>query len=278
MKPFKTNGLIAPGSIPRSLLRTFNFEIWKLKCLGACPEDLYSMKGFTTAMTPNRSRVDTTSRYHQEVKTMNTKQGKFSSLWPRELRKGSALIVTLVIGIGLLSVIGVSLRWGVTEKRLNIQHIRRQQAKNASESLVEYGFAELVARFTGQTSFPSDELEQRPLAVASTHSSFYSGTNISLASGDAEVVGGQITPSQQVYIDPNNPANEFDPMRGKLVVVREIAVYAKATALPRGFGSSITSYTMQRLQVRDSPLFSHAIFYNMDPIASHSMKCESVTL
>ena len=34
--------LIAPGSIPRSLLRTFNFEIWKLKCLGACPEDLYS--------------------------------------------------------------------------------------------------------------------------------------------------------------------------------------------------------------------------------------------
>ena len=35
--------LIAPGSIPRSLLRTFNFEIWKLKCLGACPEDLYSV-------------------------------------------------------------------------------------------------------------------------------------------------------------------------------------------------------------------------------------------
>ena len=33
--------LIAPGSIPRSLLRAFNFEIWKLKCLGACPEDLY---------------------------------------------------------------------------------------------------------------------------------------------------------------------------------------------------------------------------------------------
>ena len=36
--------LIAPGSIPRSLLRTFNFEIWKLKCLGACPEDLYSKR------------------------------------------------------------------------------------------------------------------------------------------------------------------------------------------------------------------------------------------
>ena len=107
-------------------------------------------------------------------------------------------------------------------------------------------------------------MQQTPLADASTHSSFYTDTNISLAGGDAEVVGGQITPSQQVYIDPNDPANEFDPFRGKLVVVREIAVYAKATALPRGFGSSITSYTMQRLQVGDSPLFSHAIFYNMD--------------
>ena len=40
MIPHVSN-LIAPGSIPRSLLRTFNFEIWKLKCLGACPEDLY---------------------------------------------------------------------------------------------------------------------------------------------------------------------------------------------------------------------------------------------
>ena len=39
-------GLIAPGSIPRSLLRTFNFEIWKLKCLGACPEDLYYTREF----------------------------------------------------------------------------------------------------------------------------------------------------------------------------------------------------------------------------------------
>ena len=33
--------LIAPGSIPRSLLRTFNFEIWKLKCThkGVAPPD-----------------------------------------------------------------------------------------------------------------------------------------------------------------------------------------------------------------------------------------------
>ena len=42
--------LIAPGSILRSLLRTFNFEIWKLKCLGACPEDLYSTWEFAESL------------------------------------------------------------------------------------------------------------------------------------------------------------------------------------------------------------------------------------
>ena len=52
--------LIAPGSIPRSLLRTFNFEIWKLKCLGACPEDLYLMSRSPSTirapLNPTRSR------------------------------------------------------------------------------------------------------------------------------------------------------------------------------------------------------------------------------
>ena len=49
--------LIAPGSIPRSLLRTFNFEIWKLKCLGACPEDLY-FEIFWIATPASRDRND----------------------------------------------------------------------------------------------------------------------------------------------------------------------------------------------------------------------------
>ena len=49
--------LIAPGSIPRSLLRTFNFEIWKLKCLGACPEDLYS--GFPIGSLEGENGLDT---------------------------------------------------------------------------------------------------------------------------------------------------------------------------------------------------------------------------
>ncbi len=196
---------------------------------------------------------------------MKTKPIQSPSLWPRKSEKGSALLTVLIVGMGLLTVVGVTLRWGLTERRLNNQHILRQQAKNASESLVEYGFAELVGRFIGQTSFPSDELENRPLAdPISTHSSFFTNTVISTGSGDMKLTGGQITGPDWVYIDPNAPANEFDPFRGQKVLVREVALYGKAKAVPPTYGTAVTSYTIQLLQVRDVPLFSNAIFYNMD--------------
>ena len=195
---------------------------------------------------------------------MITKQIKITSLWPREPRKGSALMTILIIGMGLLTVLGVTLRWGITEKRLNIQHLRRQAAKNAAESIVEYGFADLIRRFTNQTSFPLDELspQNNPLALPATFATFFSGTNIDTA--NAELYGGQVPPGNWVYIDPSDPANEFDPLKGKRVFVRNVVVYGKATAQSSGFGSDVTAYTKQKLQVRDAPLFGHAIFYNMD--------------
>ena len=195
---------------------------------------------------------------------MNIKHIKFTSLWPGEPRKGSALMTILIIGMGLLTVMGTTLRWGITEKRLNIQHVRRQSAKNAAESVVEYGFAELIQRFTHQTSFPINELapQNNPLALPSSSTTFFSGTNIDTA--NVELHGGMVPPGEWVYIDPADPANEFDPLKGRRVFVRDVVVYGSATAQSTGVGSDVSARTMQRLQVRDAPLFGHAIFYNMD--------------
>ncbi len=195
---------------------------------------------------------------------MNTRQNKITSPWPREPRKGSALMTILMIGVGLLTVMGVSLRWGITEKRINIQHIRRHSAKNAAESIVEYGFADLIQRFSSQTSFALDELSPQndPLALPSSFATFFGSTNIDTAT--AELHGGQVPPGQWVYIDPSDPANEFDPLKGKRVFVRDVVVYGTATAKSNGVGTDVSAYTMQKLQVRDAPLFGHAIFYNMD--------------
>ena len=62
-------------------------------------------------------------------------------------QKGSALVSVLIIGVAFFIVIGVTLRWGVTEKSINKRHILRHEAKNASESIVEYGFSEMVRKF-----------------------------------------------------------------------------------------------------------------------------------
>jgi hypothetical protein len=68
--------------------------------------------------------------------------------------------------------------------------------------------------------------------------------------------------STVIYVDPSNPANTFDPDRGKNVTATDVYIYAQATAA-NGWGTQ-TAYGTQAIEVRDSPLFTNAIFYNMD--------------
>lgn len=179
-------------------------------------------------------------------------------------RNGSAIIAVLIVAMAFLVVMGSSLRWGLTEKRINDQHVLRHEAKNAAESIVEYGFAELMARFNSDTSFPIDSLhpDNDPLELPESASLFFADTQIDTE--ELELHGGQLPPGEWMYIDPKDPANEFDPLKGKRAFVREIVVYGKAVAKSRITGNTSSGYTMQQLQVRDAPLFAHAIFYNMD--------------
>ena len=89
------------------------------------------------------------------MNNITTKLNKFqpgSSL----SQKGSALVSALIIGLAFFIVIGVTLRWGLTEKTVNKRHVLRHEAKNASESIVEYGFSEMVRQITTTSSLPSD--------------------------------------------------------------------------------------------------------------------------
>jgi hypothetical protein len=198
---------------------------------------------------------------------MNNKTTTLNNFRPGSLlsQKGSALVSVLIIGVAFFIVIGVTLRWGVTEKSINKRHVMRHEAKNASESIVEYGFSEMVRKFTTSSSLPTNYLQANPLAITDySFDTFYTGTSIDTAAG--ELYGGQVIEFPLplgVYIDPNDPANEFDPLKGKLVRVQEVTIYGRAIATP-SFGKSINSFTTQTLQVRDVPLLSHAVFYNMD--------------
>ena len=185
------------------------------------------------------------------------------SAFPKS-KRASAMMPVLIVCSVVLMVLSSSLHRGVTEKGINHRHLLRHEAKNAAESICEYGFAELVRRFTKQTSFPVDELkpDNNPLGIPLTFSTFFGNTSVNLSY--SEVHGGQIPGGHWEFVNPNDPANAFDPLKGRRVFARNVEVYSKARVDSHRFDAHIYAHTVQKIQVRDAPLFGHAIFYNLD--------------
>lgn len=176
--------------------------------------------------------------------------------------RGSAILIVLMLSLALLLIIASQLNRGVGSKKLNEVNTLFYEAKNAAESFAEYGCADIVKRFETKSSFPTDELRTTPITVPISSTAFYAGSNIDLEK--TNVRGGEISKGYSIYLDPDDPRWEFDPMKGKKVFVRDVNIYAKATAKSNTMDVQTAAYVQQTLQVRDSPLFSNAIFYNLD--------------
>ena len=195
------------------------------------------------------------------MKNMKAQHRRLAYLKNR--KKGSAIILVMMLGFALILILISQLDRGVNSRKLNIANTLFHEARNAAESWTEYGCADVVHRFESKTSFPITELIDNPINVPDTAASFYTGSNLDLT--QTEVKGGQIDPGYWIYLDENDPRWEFDPLKGKRIFVRDVEIYAKATAKSTKLnGKETVAYVRQTLQVRDNPLFSNAIFYNLD--------------
>jgi hypothetical protein len=181
----------------------------------------------------------------------------------KQNKRGSAIALVLILGMAMMIILGSQLNRGVSNKQLNLTNSLYYEARNAAESFAEYGCADIVQRFETKTSFPANELKTNPVTTPSSASAFYEDSNIDL---DQTIVkGGEIDNGYWIYLDPDDPRWEFDPLKGKRIFVRDVNLFAKATAVSEQLGGKeSTAYVQQTLQVRDSPLFADAIFYNMD--------------
>ena len=197
-------------------------------------------------------------------------------------QRGSALLtvifVTTIMALLAASLIG----WSLTERRLNVRNAMRLESRNAAEALAEYGFSQIRLKLETRSNFSlnptgSDALTYPP-------ASFWTGSHVNAVipstvnTGDVtynatnlELIGGTIvnvvsnSGGLLYYIDPNDVNNQFDPLKGKYVFRRDVSVIARATIIPTsGAQTPLTSYVMEKISVRGAPLFSHAIFYNMD--------------
>ncbi len=196
----------------------------------------------------------------------------------RGRRRGSALVTVFIISTCVALVAASAMSVATSERRINVEASLVLEARNAAEAVAEYGMADLAVRFDSTMAFDSDILAPKaggnPLTLPDSFYDLFGGSNLSLpeypynafhswGSYDTELVGGTIPDSQWRYISSETPGNEDDPLKDKLVLVREVVVYGKATVTGPN-NRSVTAYCSENLQVRDAPLFSHAIFYNMN--------------
>lgn len=178
-------------------------------------------------------------------------------------RRGSIILFALVMLTAISVYIALTLKNSVQESRMNERHFTTIQANNAAESVVEYGTSQLIRRWRSQTIFRANELSpgSKPLQIHSEAKDFFQRQELPIT--DIELQGGIIPPNARFYVDPNDHDNKHDPHKGKNVFARNIEIYGRATVTHPVVGS-YTSYAMQVFQLRDAPLISHAIFYNMD--------------
>ncbi|MDX2109071.1 MAG: hypothetical protein SFY80_02400 [Verrucomicrobiota bacterium] len=198
-------------------------------------------------------------------------------------QRGSALVMVIIAVLVVSMIIGSLMLYAMTERRLNHNQLMWIQGRSAAEGIVDLGMGELVERFNNIEAFPKDTLrsDRNPLFLTDRFFEYYAKTtkgdqiahvvlpsayNKSAAPGTypTELVGGSISATTPVYINPQDPAYEDEPdLRGSTVLTTSVSILGKATVQDYK-GKQMESFAIGDLLVRDAPLFSHAIFYNMD--------------
>jgi hypothetical protein len=185
--------------------------------------------------------------------------------------RGSAFITALLFTFMLTTIVAAIIKWSLTERRLNQRNAYWLEARNAAEAVAEYGFSQIATEFSSLASPPSfDPAGSTPLAVPPA--SYFAGGNVDTAAWSTthttglQVIGGTSatvpTSGALYYIDPADPNNRLDPLKGQWVYRRDIQVLARATVVPASGDIPVTAFVTQKVSVRGAPLFSHAIFYS----------------
>lgn len=197
-----------------------------------------------------------------------------SSLSPLARRRGSALVTVMMVSLGLVMIIASILGYSLTERRLNYREGMRLEARNAAEAVSEYGLSQIRQLMETRSDFSPTRFTSNEGQISKPAASFWYGSNVATSGSAApELIIGLVAPivssnvsSTLYYFDPADPNNEYEPLRGRYAFRFDLKIIAKATVNPAtgGAGGAQTAYLTQTLSARASPLFSHAVFYNMD--------------
>lgn len=177
-----------------------------------------------------------------------------------EDRKGFVLVFVLFLTVSVGLAVGSLLNSATTELRINTRNIYLHEARNAAETFQEYAAADIIKRFKDNPSLSGNALKNAGIDIPASATALFAGTTVDLA--NSEVLVGPLSAGAFEFI-PNDGRN--DPLAGKYAFSRSAVVLSKAQVSAAGAGGgSVTAHAYQEFELRDAPLFTHAIFYNMD--------------
>ena len=189
-------------------------------------------------------------------------------------RRGGALTMVLMVTFVVAIIGGSILRFGITEMRVNDSFHTRVEAQNVAESLLDYGIAQLQRRWSQNRNFSYRDFVLNPLDIPDSVYDLFADGNIEV--GDLELMAraipldfdefsaDELVTGVMVYFDPDDALHQKDPLAGKMVMVREVEVLARATVRTRVGERPVTAFVRQTFEVRDMNFLNHVMFFNME--------------
>ena len=174
-------------------------------------------------------------------------------------RRGSAILVTILI-TGCLSIIIFSiLELGLFERRMNHHDRLMAQARYAAESVVENACAQIVRQLKLNSWLANDyfNTSASKFTYSAPPAATYAGTKVVTSSVELKVPN--MTTVQILTVPPESP----DSLRGQSIEIRRLTLYSKATARDDS-GREATAYCTETLQIRGQSPATNMAFYNME--------------
>ena len=197
--------------------------------------------------------------------------------------RGSAFITVMLYSFLILALVASILQWSLHERRMNARSAYFLEARNAAEALAEYGFSQIATQFSSHSDVPDFDPQNTATALKlppfhdrdhAQVGEFFYGSNVDTTTYSAtthptgmELIGGKKISigggaGNLYYVDPNDPNNAYDPLKGQWVFRRDIQVLARATVVPPNGDAPVSAYVTEKVSVRGAPLFANAIFYS----------------
>ena len=182
--------------------------------------------------------------------------------------RGNALVIVMMLCLVSLILIGSYLQTISRQSKINYRGTLLNEARNAAEGMAEYAASELYRRAQADPSFGSTNNPLAGYTLPPSDLTFIApdtGINHVLVSG-VQFQNSLISPapSGPMLIDPTDPVNAVDPDAGKILNVRSVNIFGKASAQDPVTNAIVTSYVAENVSIREQAWFNYAIFYNMD--------------